>query len=244
MGPPLRTEASAPSRAARGRWTGPLAARCLAAACALVPLAAPAAMYKWVDDKGVVHYSDQIPPDAVSKGNAQLNSQGVTVKKYDPAANAEQQKARADEAARQSAAARETEANSRRDRAVLDSYTSETDIDLAKSRAVRTIQLALDSAKGYSAQLTKRKAALLERKATFGGKPVPADIERELVAGDAELARQADLIALKEKQLVEVTARYDADKERWRMLKGEQAKAAANAPPPPPPPPSKPPVKK
>jgi hypothetical protein len=32
-------------------------------ACLLVPIAAAAQMYKWVDEKGVTHYSETPPPD-------------------------------------------------------------------------------------------------------------------------------------------------------------------------------------
>ena len=48
---------------------------------------------------------------------------------------------------------------------------------------------------------------------------MPAVIEREIANIDAELARQADLVAAKQKEIVGVNARYDADKKRWRELR-------------------------
>ncbi len=220
--------------ASRARSAPRVAAAMAAGAlvCALASGAALAAMYKWVDDKGVVHYSDQIPPEAVNKGSTQINKEGYTVKKVDPV-TPEQVKAREQEAAQKRAAASREKADEeverRRDRAVLDSYTTEADIDLAKSRSVKTLQSALQSAQAYSAQLTKRKSELLARKETFAGKPVPADIERELAANDAELARQSALITQKQAQLQEVVAKYDADKERWHALNGGTETAAAPA---------------
>ena len=225
----IHATATARARPARhpARW--PLAAALLLALALGAPGAARAALYKWVDDKGVVHYSDTVPPEAVNKGSVQLSPQGIPVKKVDPAISPEQRKAREAEQERQRDAARQQSETARRDRALLDSYTTGNDIDLAKSRATKTLQAALQSAQAYSTQLTKRKVALLERKAALGGKPVPADIERELAAVDAELARQSDIIAQKNRQLVEVAARYDADKERWQALKGTDA---ANRPAP------------
>ena len=210
-----------------GRWPVPAA---ILLAIGLFPAgAAQAAMYKWVDDKGVVHYTDTVPPDAVNKGSVQISPQGVPMKKVDPAITPEQRKAREAEQERQRDAAKQQAETARRDRALLDSYTTENDIDLAKSRAVKTLQTAVQSAQSYSTQLTKRKAALLERKAALGAKPVPADLERELATVDAELRRQSDIIAQKNRQLVEVAARYDADKERWQALKGA---SDATRPPP------------
>ncbi len=229
-------------------WWAVAAAIALAIAL-FQPHAARAAVYKWVDDKGVVHYSDRVPPEAVNKGNVQLGSQGIPIKRVDPAIAPEQRKARESESEQQREAAKQRDAAARRDRALLDSYTSESDIDLARSRAVHTLQAALDSAQGYSTLLTKRKVALNQRKAAYVGKAVPADIENELAAVDAELERQGAVIAQKNKQLVEVAAKYDAEKERWHAIKNSEATqpppaqgAAAVPAPPPAPTPSPPPA--
>jgi len=42
----------------------------LAAAIAVGVPVAFAATYKWVDEKGVVHYTDKLPPDQVDKANS------------------------------------------------------------------------------------------------------------------------------------------------------------------------------
>jgi len=217
-----------PAREGKPRGAGRPAAALLAA-LALAAGAAEAALYKWVDDKGVTHYSDTMPPEAVNKGNVQLSPQGLPIKKTDPAITPEQRKAREAEEERQQEAAKLQEETARRDRALLDSYTTESDIDLAKNRSLRTVEMALKSAQAYSSQLTKRKADLAASKAALGSKPVPASVERELAATDAELARQADFIAQKQKELVTVAARYDADKVRWEALKG----GSVPSPPPP-----------
>jgi hypothetical protein len=208
-----------------GGWV--MTAALLAAGVALAPGPARAALYKWVDDKGVVHYSDQVPADAVNKGNVQLNRQGIPIKKVEPAITPEQRRAQEAQVERQKEAAKQEEETARRDRALLDSYTSESDIDLAKARAVETIQAAVRSAQAYSAQLTKRKAALLERQASLAGKKTSPELARDIESVDAELARQSDYIAQKNRQLVEVTARYDADKARWKAI---SSRSAANAP--------------
>ena len=62
------------------------AAACFAAWLALGALPAVAAgMYKWTDDQGVVHYSDQLPADAMNKGSVVFDKQGRPIKKIDPA---------------------------------------------------------------------------------------------------------------------------------------------------------------
>ena len=180
---------------------------------------APAATYKWVDEKGVVHYTDKMPPEEVNKASVELNKQGVRVKATDPAPTPEQRRAKAQEEERQKQLAKEQSDIARKDRALLSSYTSESEIDLARNRSLRTIESVVQSSKAYSAQLGKRKAGIESKKTTeFANKPVPVTMERELESINAELARQEDLLALKQKEVVAVNAKYDADKKRWRDL--------------------------
>jgi hypothetical protein len=206
--------------------------------------AARAATYKWVDEKGVVHYTDHMPPEAINKGTAELNKQGVTVKKTEPAPTPEQRRAKEEEEARQKALAKQQAEAARRDRALLSSYTSEAEIDLARNRSLRTIESVVQSSKAYSEQLGRRKADIEgKRKTEFAQKPMPAAMERELETINVELAKQEDLVALKQKDVVAVNAKYDGDKKRWRELvaaKGGEAAALAdvNVLPPPPEPPA------
>ena len=101
----------------------------------------------------------------------------------------------------------------------MSSYTSESEIDLARNRSLRTIESVVQSSKAYSEQLAKRKAGLEAKKKTeFASKPMPAAMERELETTSAELARQEDLLAQKQKEVIAVNAKYDADKKRWHEL--------------------------
>lgn len=198
----------------------------LAGALAAVP-AAHATTYRWVDDQGKVHYTDKLPPEAINKGNIELDKQGVPVRKTDPTLTPEQRRARAAEDARAEQLAKERELVERRDRALLGTYTSEAEIELARKRALATIDGQVQSATAYSATLGKRKAELDQRVKTLGDKPTPAVLERELANVNSELAKQAELVAAKQKEMVAVNAKYDADKKRWTELRAATAAMAA-----------------
>jgi hypothetical protein len=204
-----------------------------AAAALLVAHPSLAALYKWVDDNGKVHYSDKMPPEAIDKPNVELNKEGVPIKRNAPPPTAEQRRAKAAEEERQKVLAREKEIVDRRDRALVQSYTSEDEIDLARARALATIETQLQSAQAYSVQLTKRRQELDGRRKAFGDKPVPAAIDHELESIGGELGKQDAFIAEKKRETAAVTARYDADKQRWRELRAiaemEKARDAAPA---------------
>ncbi len=204
----------------RGDWRQPLALLFIALAIVLIGVPrVQAATYKWTDEKGVVHYTDKIPPEALNKGNVELNKQGVTVKRTDPALTPEQRRAREVEEERARQLAKEREIIERRDKALLSTYTMESEIDLARSRALNTIDAQIQSATSYSALLNKRKAELDARKAASGDKSVPAVIERELSNINVTLQGQAELITTKQREMLVVGARYDADKRRWQELR-------------------------
>ena len=193
----------------------------LAVAVALVLAVAgahAATMYKWVDDKGVVHYTDKMPADAVDKSSVELNKEGIAVKRIDAAPTLEQRRAKQLEEERARQLAQQREAGDRRDRALVQSYTSVEEIDLARTRAVGTLEAQMQSAQVYSASLGKRREELVVRRKTYGD-GVPAAVERELESIGSELAKQDVLIAERKREIALVNARYEADKQRWKELR-------------------------
>lgn len=199
----------------------------VAALVALAPAAVAQKLYKWTDENGKVHYTDKAPDP--SRGGVQLDKQGRPVGKIEPAPTPEQARAKAAEEERRREAAKEQEITARRDRALLASYTTEAEIDLARARAVGTVESQIQSAQAYLAQLTKRKTELDARKAKLGDSPMPPQLERESASVDAEYAKNSDLVVQKQRELAAVTARYDGDKQRWRELKAQQESSAAAA---------------
>ena len=204
-------------------WAGVIAV--VGFVCAAGP-AAGAGMYKWVDDQGVVHYTDRIPPESVSKGATVLDKQGRSVKTIDPAPTAEQRKAMEAEAERQRDVAKANAEQARRDRALTQSFSSEAEIDVARARAVSTMEAQLTTIGAYISDMTRRKEDLEKRKAGYGTKPVPAAVDNELNSVTEELARQNALLAQKKEALAAVGKKYDADKKRWQEIKVEQDEAA------------------
>lgn len=215
----------------RRGWFGTCGAIAIATAFACAPPAVAQKLYKWTDENGKVHYTDKAPDP--SRGGTQLDKQGRPVGRIEPAPTPEQVRAKEAEAERKKAAAKEQEILARRDRALLASFTTEAEIDLARARAVATVESQIESAQAYLAQLAKRKKDIDQRKAKLGDKPVPLPLERESEVANSEFAKNSDLVAQKRRELAAVTARYDADKQRWRELKAIQdsnAAAAATAP--------------
>jgi len=97
----------------------------------LVVPAAGAKTYKWVDEKGVTHYGDRIPPQYAAP-KAQVVAQPLSP---------EERKAREQEAKRQLE-------QRRQDTALLATYANTQEIEAARSRELKRVQewLAINSA--------------------------------------------------------------------------------------------------
>ena len=194
-----------------------------------LPTPARAATYKWVDEKGVVHYTDKIPPEQVNKASTVLDKQARPLQKIEPPPTPEQRAAKEAEEERRKTLNKAMEEAARRDRALLQSFTSESEIELSKNRALATLDNQVISTQAYLAQLGKRKAEVEGRKKALGDKPVPETLERELTTIDAEMKKQEELIVQKKRESAQVSAKYDADYVRWRELKAiSDANAAAS----------------
>ena len=169
----------------------------------------------------------------MNKGSTVLDKQARPLKKIDPAATPEQVRAREAEEENRKLTAKANEEIARRDRALVASYTTEGEIDLARSRALGTIDAQIESSVAYTQQLTKRREDLEKQKSKLAGKPMPVALEREFEGNDSELEKTTALIEQKRRERAGVVARYDNDKARWRELKSisdSNAAAAANAP--------------
>ncbi len=209
-------------------WRG---AACFAAWLALGALpAAAAGVYKWTDDQGNVHYSDQMPADAVNKGGAVFDKQGRQIKKIDPTLTPAQAKAKEIEDERARVVAKAQEDKMRRDIALTHSYTSEEEIDFARTRALQAIESQLKSAETYVSELSKRQQELKKSKLAYGDKPVPASIENELAGLDEELLRQDKVLAQRRAEITAIIVKYEGDKLRWRELRADQKPASVASP--------------
>lgn len=185
-------------------------------------LPAAAKMYKWVDDQGVTHYGETIPPEYANKDRTELNKTGRTVKKEE-VLNSEERRAKAEADAQKRADDEAAVERKRRDKALVNTYSSSAEIDLARSRNLQQVDARVN---GIGAQVKIVNDSLLGlQKEAEGykqaGKRLPKSLQEDL---DETLTRlnklQQDLDKAKaEKSAME--ARYDADKARYKELTGK-----------------------
>src|SRR5690606_19775334 len=141
-------------------------------------------LFRWVDDQGVVHYSDRLPAEATGKAAAQMNRHGTVVKRHAAALTPEQLAAREAEQQRLLEEAKHQREEARRNEALLKTYASVEDIDGARERALANNREAVQSAQHNLTQAQTRREELAQQAAKYEkeGRPVPVKLQREIKA--------------------------------------------------------------
>lgn len=175
--------------------------------------------YRWVDDKGVVHYGDHLPPEYATKESAILNKQGVEVRHNEAQRSPEQMAAdqkRAEELLRQK----------QHDAFLLTTYTSVKDIEALRDERLDQIMGQRRAAEQYMEGLHSRLTNLQGRAkkfAPYSDKPdarrMPDDLAEDLVRTMNEMKTQRTALTAKDTEEATLRAEFQADIERYRELR-------------------------
>ena len=195
----------------------------LAALAAGGALAAPSSathstMYRWVDDQGVVHFGDQIPPQYAGKDREVLNAQGVPVRHVDGQKSPEQA----------AAEARDREAvikQKQHDTFLVTTYTSVKDIEALRDARLEQLKTQRAAAQQYIESLRSRLGTLQSRAVTYrpysagaGARRLPDDLAEDLVHTVNEMHTQTGALASQAEEEAKLRVQFQADIDRYREL--------------------------
>ena len=177
--------------------------------------------YRWVDERGRVHYSDTKPTQAMEQ--TVLDKQGRVLRKI-PRTGAVPQTA-ADDRVRARDLARE-----RQDQALLSTYVHEGEIMLARDRALAQEKAKRDSLQAMLKQALARLARIDAELAghTQAGRRIPDALRQSRIQTEREVARLNEMLARNAAAMAQTEARYEAYKLRFRELKGLATQPPSN----------------
>lgn len=201
-------------------------------------LASPAANAQkivcWKDKSGkVVGCGDRVPPEFQQNASQVLDNQGIARKTNVSAEEAARQKEEAERKAAQKAEEDRKIAEQRRlDSALMNTYTSEKEIDLRRDRELQVVDLQIQQLTVSLKNATEAQARAQKRfDSAQGGKPPPALVD-ELARANDEKRRLETRITEKQKDKEDIAKRYAEQKARFIELRGAAAASPAPAAPP------------
>jgi len=179
--------------------------------------------YKWVDDKGVIHYGDSIPSEYSQRETHVLNSQGLEVQKH-------QAEMSAAEAAAYATKQKEEARRRQHDMFLISTYPSVKEIENVRDTRLDQINGQISAAQAYISSLNSRVNGLKERAmmfAPYNKKPearrMPDDLAEEMVRASSELRTQNSALAQRRTELQNVVDSFDADIKRFKELRTSAA---------------------
>lgn len=188
-------------------------------------LNAEAKLYKWVDDKGVTHYGEVIPPEYANKDRDSLNKAGMIQKRPE---KVDQDAIRSKEEAerKRNSDNQATVEQKRRDSALLNTYSNESEIDQARDRSMVLINARIESNKMLikSAEGTLDDLQKEVQTRTREGKKIHASLSKDIEQTEARKARYMAELAKSEEELNLVKTRFENEKTLYRRLKGSESR--------------------
>jgi len=192
-------------------------------AASWVPFAGAA--FKCTDAKGITHIGDTPPAGCKEVMMYEVTPSGKVLREIEPTLTAEQAKVRAAELEKKRVADAIAAEQKRKDTALLSTYASEKEFDVARDRNIEPLKGRIDSTHERIRAAEKKQKEIQEEmefykagKAKKSGE-MPANLTEDLKRAQAEKTALQSTVGGYEKEIEEIKVKFDADKKRWVDLK-------------------------
>jgi hypothetical protein len=199
------------------------------ALCAVILLVSPGfaagaangrTLYKWVDEHGVTHYGDRIPPEYAAQEQHVINAQGVEINRLEAQKTPEQ-------LAVEEQKKLETEQNQNRDKNLLNTYASVQEIERLRDQRVTLlsdqIKVTSQFLEVLNGKLKKLRISSMHFKPYNGDSNAPVmpdQIAEDLVRVRNDIRTQEENLREKRSEENTMSKQFVSDIERFKELKG------------------------
>ncbi len=184
---------------------------------------AMATLYKWVDNNGITHYGETIPPEYADRDHEVLNKAGRVIQ-TEEVMTPERRRAKEQEDAKKREQAEAALEQQRHDRTLLNTYSNVNEIDQARIRNMQQIDARINAINAYIKAANDNLASLQEEAATYdkANRTKPSSLKQDLLDAQNRLEQlqQDQQGPLAEKAALQ--KRFDADKARYIQLTGKK----------------------
>lgn len=180
--------------------------------------------YRWVDEAGHLHLSDNLPADAARLGYDLINQYGRVIKHVEGDKSAEEIAA-AKQAAEAAEAARKQELADQR---MLAAYPTEADLVAGQQEHLRLMKLRIESTRMSMQSQIKGLAGMLDQAAGYSqrGERVPAKLKQDIADQRALVQHQRTWIENQQAKLAGSAKQFERDLTRYRELRGSTARSS------------------
>jgi predicted glycoside hydrolase/deacetylase ChbG (UPF0249 family) len=176
-------------------------------------------LYKWVDDQGVTHFGDSIPPEYASQEQHIINSQGIEISHLDA------QKSAAQVAAEEQ---KKFDAEQRlsRDKNLLNTYVSVQEIERLRDQRlslvadqIKVTNQFLDTLNGRMKKLRVSSMHFRPYNGDSKAPPMPDQVAEDLVRLAIDINTQEQNLLEKRGEESTMKKQFESDIDRFKELK-------------------------
>lgn len=177
-------------------------------------------LYKWVDNQGVTHYGDHIPPEYAGQEQHIMNSQGIEIDRLDAQKTPEQ--LAADDQKKF-----EAQQSLNRDHNLLSTYASVQEIERLRDQRVTLlsdqIKVTSQFLEVLNGKLGKLRTASMRFK-PYNSDPaaptMPDQVAEDLVRVGNDIHTQDQNLRAKQSEELKMRNQFESDIQRFKELKG------------------------
>ena len=180
----------------------------------------PKKMYKWVDEQGLTHYGDHIPPEYASQEQHVINAQGIEVQRLDAQKSPEQlaleDQLKLEEAQRAS-----------RDKNLLNTYVTVQEIEHLRDQRLTLLSDQIKVTTQFLGILDGKLKKLRTSSMRFkpystdpNAPPMSDQVAEDLVRVGYDIRTQEENLRVKRTEEAVMTKQFETDITRFKELKG------------------------
>ena len=184
----------------------------------------PHLRYKWRDAHGVQHYTDTLPPEALTAGYDVVDKNGYVIKHVERALTDEERKAGAAAAAEEAATQQHAREQTKADQQLLGAYATEEALAVVQKARLESIDQAIQSVRLSQSDQEKSLAEQLTHAASLdrNGKPVPPVVHQQIETLRKNIEAQKAFIARKQNERAAIVQKSAAEMIHYRELRAQQ----------------------
>jgi hypothetical protein len=145
-------------------------------------------LYKWVDDKGQVHYTQSLPPSDSHRARSQLDKRGIVIEEVEAAKTEEELRQEAEQERLRKEQQRLVEKQQAEDRALLRTFRSEDDIIMARDGQLQSVDTSI---RLTQANIKRLKSTLEEMQNDAAKRELSGTFVPKKLLEDISVKRQA-----------------------------------------------------
>jgi hypothetical protein len=180
----------------------------------------PHKVYKWVDEQGVTHYGDQIPPEYAAQAHGVINNQGIEVEHTDAQKTPEQ-------LAAEDQRKLDAEQRASRDRNLLSTYGSVQEIERLRDQRLSLLSDQIKLKEQFLETLNVKMSKLKVTSSRYKpynsdpkAPPMTDQLAEDLVRVGSDIHTQEENLRQKRTEQTNMNQEFEGDIARFKELKG------------------------